>query len=47
MYVYLKCIVYDKLLKPRQSLRITLYYINVIQYKRPAYIRTCIHATDC
>ena len=26
MYSYLKkCIVYDKLLKPRQSLRITLY----------------------
>jgi len=25
MYCYLKCIVYDKLLKPRQSFRITLY----------------------
>jgi len=25
MYSYLKCIVYDKLLKPRQSFRITLY----------------------
>jgi len=24
-YLYLKCIVYDKLLKPRQSFRITLY----------------------
>jgi len=23
---YLKCIVYDKLLKPRQSFRITLYW---------------------
>ena len=25
IYRYLKCIVYDKLLKPRQSFRITLY----------------------
>jgi len=25
MYSYLKCIVYDKLLKPRQSFWITLY----------------------
>jgi len=25
MYSYLKCFVYDKLLKPRQSFRITLY----------------------
>jgi len=25
MYSYLKCIVYDKLLKPRQSFLITLY----------------------
>ena len=25
IYCYLKCIVYDKLLKPRQSFRITLY----------------------
>jgi len=25
MYSYLKCTVYDKLLKPRQSFRITLY----------------------
>jgi len=25
MYSYLKCIVYDKLLKPRESFRITLY----------------------
>jgi len=25
IYSYLKCIVYDKLLKPRQSFRITLY----------------------
>ena len=26
MYCYLKCIVYDKLLKPRQSFRITLFF---------------------
>ena len=26
MYSYLKRIVYDKLLKPRQSFRITLYF---------------------
>jgi hypothetical protein len=25
MYFYLKCIVYEKLLKPQQSLQITLY----------------------
>jgi disulfide oxidoreductase YuzD len=25
-YSYLKCIVYDKLLKPRQKFRITLYF---------------------
>jgi len=29
MYSYLKCIVYDKLLKPWQSFLITLYYIFV------------------
>ena len=27
-YCYLKCIVYDKLLKPRQSFRITLYILS-------------------
>ena len=27
-YSYLKCIVYDKLLNPRQSFRITLYIKN-------------------
>ena len=26
MYSYLKCIVYDKLLKPRQLFRITVYF---------------------
>ena len=36
IYCYLKCIVYDKLLKPRQSFRITLYYIYI-------YIYICIH----
>jgi len=30
---YLKCIVYDKLLKPRQSFRITLYFLtSALQY---------------
>jgi hypothetical protein len=29
MYSYLKWIVYDKLLKPRQSFRITLYKVKV------------------
>ena len=29
IYCYLKCIVYDKLLKHRQSLRITLYIVQV------------------
>ena len=28
IYCYLKCIVYDKLLKPRQSFRITLYKVT-------------------
>ena len=28
-YSYLKCIVYDKLLKPRQSFWITLYIIKI------------------
>jgi len=28
-YCYLKCIVYDKLLKPRQSFLITLYNIKI------------------
>jgi len=26
IYSYLKCVVYEKLLKPRQSFRITLYF---------------------
>ena len=30
IYSYLKCIVYDKLLKPRQSFRITLYFLTKI-----------------
>ena len=30
IYSYLKCIVYDKLLKSRQYFRITLYYIIII-----------------
>ena len=29
IYSYLRCIVYDKLLKPRQLFLITLYYIKV------------------
>ena len=31
MYSYLKCVVYDKLLKPRQSFRITLHVIAISQ----------------
>jgi len=27
MYSYLKCIVYDKLLKPRQSFQINMYIV--------------------
>ena len=30
MYSYLKCIVYEKLLKPRQLFRITLYILQVL-----------------
>ena len=34
MYSYLKCIAYDKLLKSRQSFRITLYFCaGVYSYK--------------
>ena len=29
IYSYLKCILYDKLLKPRQSFRITLYILSL------------------
>jgi hypothetical protein len=32
-YLYLKCIVHDKLLKPRQSFRITLYWIWQVTLK--------------
>jgi len=32
MYCYLKCIVYDKLLKPRQSFRITLYIKFILHH---------------
>jgi len=39
MYSYLKCIVYDKLLKPRQSLRITLYNKNIVVFDR---VHICI-----
>jgi hypothetical protein len=37
MYFYLKCIVYDKLLKPRQSFLITLY-INKLCLTCSAYL---------
>jgi len=37
IYCYLKCIVYDKLLKPRQSFRIILYVSLHAQY---ALLRT-------
>jgi hypothetical protein len=33
-YAYLKCIVYDKLSKPRQSFRITLYMVIQIAETR-------------
>ena len=39
IYSYLKCIVYDKLLKPRQSFRITvciyIYFYDAIAQRRP------------
>jgi len=34
MYSYLKCIVYDRLLKPRQSFLITLYFCMIVQIGR-------------
>jgi len=42
MYSYLKCIVYDKLLKPRQSFRITLCFncaVNLREIRRVALSR--------
>jgi len=40
MYSYLKCIVYDNLLKPRQSFRINLYiYIYIYIY---IYVCVCV-----
>ena len=50
MYCYLKYIVYDKLLKPQQSFRITLYIrsTNIYRYIHTCithtYIHTCMHA---
>jgi len=36
IHSYLKCIVYDELLKPRQSFRITLYiYIYIAKFGYP------------
>jgi len=39
---YLKCIVCDKLLKPRQSFRITLYIRNILMWPRAAGLRPVI-----
>ena len=53
---YLKCIVYDKLLKPRQSFRITLYNqrptmakmpINATFYIKGSQIAICPVAASC
>jgi hypothetical protein len=33
LYCYLKCIVYDMLLKPRESFRITLYKCNICLWR--------------
>jgi len=35
IYCHLKCIGYDKLLKPRQSFRITLYIQQLIRFVLP------------
>jgi len=40
IYFYLKCIVYDKLLEPRQSFRRTLY-IRVYSLYLDIHIRQC------
>jgi len=40
IYFYLKCIVYGKLLKPRQSFRITMYFI-VLDSKTSRYMTMC------
>ena len=37
-YSYLKCIVYDKLLKSRQSFRITLYFLCVEKTLHKLYL---------
>jgi len=45
MYSYLKCIVYDKLLKPRQSFRITLYIPPGLTLKKISGLLTeCVDA---
>ena len=47
IYCYFKCIVYDKLLKLRQSFRITLYYF-VRKYKAvPLYTMTACRKIRC
>ena len=38
IYCYLKCIVYDKLLKPGQSFRITLYFFLWGYVKDQVYV---------
>jgi len=45
IYSYLKCIVYDKLLKPRQLFRITLYKFcpKIIQTITFHYCLACSH----
>jgi hypothetical protein len=50
MYSYLKFIVYDKLLKPRQSFWITLYKVPLFLYSNqyrqyPYYIRIILNRT--
>jgi len=43
IYSYLKCIVYDKLLKPRQSFRITLYLLaNTLCVERKDYLKNLV-----
>jgi len=46
VYSYLKCIVYDKLLKPRQSFRITPYRVFKVKFQRLKKIRRSSNDVD-
>ena len=46
IYSYLKCIVYDKLLKPRKSFRITLYLLFIMTFLWPCIVINSYNKTN-